>query len=308
MSHFDLRANLIERRTVEVDADLAKHYLGYNTYKYQRPTRQAHVEDIAEKIIDGRFRFGDIAFAVYNGQDIMMNGQHQCQAIISTGKTVPCILEKYKCGSEMDMADLFMQFENLPRSMADMVAAKAGALNLPWAKAIANVVVSAAGMEQSAMLSSNQQKLKAFKIQSSGSINNPRKSILTKEERVNLLERYIKEGIFLNKVCSGDQKTSRHILKAPVAYVMFLTMRKNENDAYNFWMKVKTGENLTRNMPEMRLREFLLSVYSHASKFSFRTARPHEYIYRCVLAWNSFRTNTPTKLSYSPDRDIPAVK
>jgi len=314
MSHFDLRKNLIERRNIELDPDWAEHYLKYNTYEHQRPVREAHVNELADKMKDGRFRFGDIAFGLYNNKPVMVNGQHQSHAVIKSGETVPCVLEKYRCSSKMDLADLFRQFELLPRSLRDMVKAKAGGLGLIWPAYVANLVVAAATIEYGFQASRNPMQTKASSMPGISSKHSG-KYALTKEQRVELLEKYIKEGDFLYRLlCIKDGETFsnkgayRHIQRAPVAYVMFLTMRKDERDAFCFWERVRDGEQLTREMPEMKLREFLMSVNSHATPYSYRTVKPHEYIYKCILAWNSYRASVPTKLSYSPARKLLAVK
>ena len=95
----DLRKNLIERRFIELDPELAKHYLTLNTFEAQRDPKPDHIKELSEKMEDGRFRFGEVAFAYYpNGgqQDIMMNGQNICHAAMATGITIPCVLERFK--------------------------------------------------------------------------------------------------------------------------------------------------------------------------------------------------------------------
>ena len=314
MSHFNLRENLIERRNVEVDPERAKHYLKFNTYEVQRTLRPGHVDELAEKMKDGRFRFGEIAFGVLNGADIMMNGQHQCNAIIQSGETVPCVFEKYRCSSKMDLADMFRQFENFGRSLDDFIKAKAGALNLKWPNRIANVVVAAAAVEYAMKNSRKAHKLKGH-IRPATQTSMWAKNPLTKERRANLLEQYLKEGNFVYRVLTHiDDKilpgspSVRHLVRAPVVYVMFLTVRKNEKEALTFWTNVRDGEVLTRDMPEMKLREFLKSVNSHVTTYSQRTVTNHEYICRCIIAWNSFRSKTPTRLAYNATKDIPSVR
>jgi len=309
MSHFDLRANLIERRNVEVNEDMARHYLKFNTYHAQREVRPKHVEDLVEKMKDGRFRFGDIAFGKYENQDIMINGQHQCEAIVKSGVTVPCVVEKYRCGSKLDLADLFCQFEYLARSQNDFSKARAEALSLTWPIHVVRVVISAAAIEHTLIYSNKPEKRKDFAPEGPWGVR-PSRAALTKEEKVALLEAYLKEGEFINQIMTGSEvkKISRHLERAPVVYVMFLTWRKSQKDALTFWTNVRDGEILTRDMPEMRLREFLMSVNSHATAYSFRVVKPHEYICRCILAWNAFREGKKTNLGYSPNKNIPAVK
>jgi hypothetical protein len=316
MNHFDLRANLIERRSIEVDPDLAKHYLTFNNYIVQRKLRRGHVDELAEKMKDGRFREGEISFGVYNDDSFMMNGQHQCIAIIQSGETIPCRVEKYRCKSEMDLSDLFAEYDTfLPRSLQDIVKARVNGLHLKWPNYIASLVVSAATIEYTMKQTKTPYALKGRIVPSSTGKEASGKKPLSKNRRVALLDEYLKEGDFVNEVFTnvdGNMKMSsfhcRHIGRAPVVYVMFLTMRKNEKDALEFWVSVRDGEILTKDMPEMKLREFLKSVNSITRPYSYRVVKSHEYICRCIMAWNAFRTKTKTNLAYSPSKDIPMVK
>lgn len=309
MSCFDLRSNLIERRNVEVTPDLAKHYLKFNTYHAQRAIRPKHVDELAEKMSDGRFRFGEISFGLIDGQDVMMNGQHQCEAIIKSGETIPCVVEKYRCRCKLDLSDLFCQFEHLARSQSDINKARAGALSLKWPLNVVRLVITAASIEYSMSSSDNANKRKSFIPGSVGSLLTT-KNPLTKERRAALLDLYLKEGEFVNRILTGATMShgSRHLERGPIAYVMFLTWRKNQSESLTFWSRVRDGEYLTMNMPEMKLREFLMSVNSHATPYSYRIVKPHEYICRCISAWNAFRSGKKTSLAYSPTKDIPAVK
>ena len=92
----DLRKRLIDRQMIELDPDLAKHYLKFNVYETQRQLRPGHVDELAGKMRQGLFRFGEVAFGrvVLNGKrkkvDLMLNGQHVCEGVIQSGETVPC--------------------------------------------------------------------------------------------------------------------------------------------------------------------------------------------------------------------------
>lgn len=54
---------LISAERKNVGPDLAKHYLTFNTYVGQRPIRAAHVKELSDKMIEGLFRYGNLAFA-----------------------------------------------------------------------------------------------------------------------------------------------------------------------------------------------------------------------------------------------------
>lgn len=294
----DLRKNLIERRWVELTPDLAKHYLTFNTYPNQRSVLLGHVNLLAHKMECGLFRFGEIALGRYENQDIMMNGQHVCNATIKYGDTIPCVLEKFRCDSKLDLSQLFRQFEIIVRSIQVMVSAEADALELIWPKWLSSLVVAAATLEVSHNLSLKSMVFDYTPRSSSSSRSQVRGISLSKDERVNLLGEYLEEGEFLYDLMTfNGLKTGtcsvQHLRRAPVALMVFYSSRVNKNDAGIFWSRVRDGENLKRNMPEMLLREFLTQVnsISERGKFSYRHATNHEYAYRCALAWNAFREN-----------------
>jgi hypothetical protein len=267
-----------------------------------------HVLDLSIKMTNGLFRFGEIGFAVMNGtKDILINGQHVCSAVVESGITVPCILERFNIKNDIELSEAFRQFEILPRSLSDMVKVEANALRLTWPLRISSLIVSAAAIEVG-----SQKKLGT--LASPGSVGG-RKSFtktskyMSKDDKVKLLKLYLNEGAFLYSIVRNT-KTDKHLMRSSVALIMIQTWRKDHDDAYRFWTRVRDGENLTRDMPEMRLREFLIEtrVVIKQAAYMARHVKPHEYAYRCASAWNAFRTNRPTRLSYYPDKAIPSLK
>lgn len=293
----DLRKNLIERRFVELTPDLARHYLTFNTYHAQRAIRQLHVEELANKMRDGLFRFGEVAFVSYNGtRDIMTNGQHCCCSVIESGVTVPCVFERFRVDSELELSEVFRQFEILPRSLKDMVRVEANALNLTWPNFVSHLLVATAAIEKS------EQKMVMCKW-------------MSKDDKVRLLGKYLKEGAFLCDIftVNGSLKggdNARHLRRRAVALIMIQTWRISAADAYVFWERIRDGENLTKEMPEMKLREFLLQTRSIIcpSVYAARRVTDHEYAYRCALAWNAFRTKGSTNLAYRPEKPVPKLR
>lgn len=303
----DLRKNLMERRMVELDPDLARHYLKFNTYKSQRSIRDVYVTHLADKMKKGLFRFGEVAFANMNGAgDLLINGQHVCSAVIESGISVPCMLEKFKISNDLELSQAFRQFELLQRGLNDMVKVEADALKLTWPNWISSLIVSAATIEVA-----NQKKLGAPSKLTTHRV----KKYMTKEDKVELLGHYLKEGAFLFDLLTSNGTMSSgshvpHLCRKAVALIIMQSWRINSNDAGTFWIRVRDGENLKKTMPEMKLREFLMQTRSKVrpSAYAARSVSDHEYAYRCALAWNAFRTNKPTNLAYHPDNPIPKLK
>jgi len=298
----NLMERIIEDKRVAVDPDLSGHYLKFNTYKVQRKVRGLHVAELAEKMKSGLFHVGRIIFAriMINGKpvDIIMDGQHVCYAVIDSGVTVACNLLRFAVKSKSELSELFRQCEQLPRSIEDMVKAEADALDIPWPQWIASLTVKAATVDRYGSLRINPPG-------SPGKVTATRRSLsnITKDQRVRLLQEYLKEGNFLDTVLIGGKRACLHLNRQAVALIMIRTFRVDKNDAKDFWGHVRDGEFLSRDMPEMKLREFLTRIDSgvhHPSN--------HEYAYRCSLAWNACREKRKTSLAYRKNSLIPKLK
>ena len=292
-----------ERKFVDLDVDLAKHYLNFNDYPAQRETRVGHINDLSEKMIDGRFRFGEIAFAVSkNGEEreVMMNGQHVCHAVIESGVTVPCVIERFLVGNALESSTLFKQFENFSRTQSDFNNAESIGLDLDWPKYIVNVVISAA------VIDSKNKEGRAITDGGNTGIRVP--NWLTREKKSLLIRKYLKEGEFIKSILGGlSRKETQHICRSAIVFVMMNTWRVNDMYADIFWTRVRDGEGLRKKDPEKKLREFLLRVNMRYTQYSHRRATNHEFICKASLAWNAARRGTTTNLAYSPMKKIPAL-
>lgn len=296
---------LIKREMMEIGPEMAGKFLQFNTYVTQRKLRPAHADELTSKMKEGTFRFGEIAFAQMNGNKYMMNGQHVCTSIVNSGLSQMCVVELFQCDNDVDMSKLFKQFEILPRSIADMVAVENHALKLDWPSWFASIVVAAAGIIEVGNASMVGSKC-------TGAIYAGHKA-MTKEQRVNLLGKYVSQGSFVKRILidtytSGDIK---HMKRSALVAMMFKTFKISESDSEIFWIQVRDGENLTKKMPAWHLREFLVhhNIISHRNAMTYRKVTNHEIGYRSALTWNAFRRGAEiSKTSYYPEKDIPALK
>jgi hypothetical protein len=292
----NLKSKLIERRTVELDPDLAKHYLNYNNYESQRPVKEDYVKELVEKISDGRFRIGNVCIASrLGGRDVMMDGQHVCHAVVECEETVPCSVEKYGMLNPAGLSMLFRQFDNKPRSLKDMIKAEANALRLVWSLDFTGIIVAAAKLDQRKGLTTGRKEY--------GTTYGT-----NKEKSVMLLKQYLDEGYHVASIMTNSH-SAKHLWRAPVVYSMFQTYRQDEAASLLFWKIVNSGENLTKNMPQYLLREFLKNVNSPTSAYKVRKISNHEFIYRSISAWNAYRDNRSLHtLLYRSESDIPAAR
>lgn len=301
----DLMQN-VKRELKGIDAGLAKHYLTFNNYPYQRRLRSAHVRNLTLKIKNHHFTSADVTFAkclFYEGKVLLVDGQHVLNAIIDANRTVPGKVVTYEVQTEKDLASLFMQFETLSRSLLDMVEMKSGSMGLSWPTWVSSLIVSGGALELS-----SSKSLNPISGVSSWSTSRP---LMTKEDKTNLLEKYyLNEGKFVSDILTinntkRSKKTVKHIARTPIVMVMMRTYQMNENDAGIFWVRLRDGESLKKTMPEHALRDFLLRANS-LKEYRLKPTN-HEYAYRCIKAWNDFRLNKFTRLHYRLDSAIPKL-
>lgn len=72
----------------DVTPAMAQEFLTWN-FEHNRPLQASHVQFLAKQMKDGKFcDTGEIHITYENGRPQMVNGQHQCSAIVAVGKTV----------------------------------------------------------------------------------------------------------------------------------------------------------------------------------------------------------------------------
>ncbi len=273
---------LREKREVsKLTPDLAKQWLQYNTYEIQRPENPIHTQNLISDMRDGLFRFGEVAFAFLNGDRVMINGQHVCNAVLKSDITVDYVLEEFDVDDGLDLSTLFRKFEILTRSLKQMVKVEAHELGIEYPLWLSALIVSAATIDR---LSKGRKRTRFNVPLFTG-------GGMSKDTRVGFLKEYIEEGNFLFGIL-GQTRGSllvKHLTRAAVVYAMIKTYHSNPKDSYLFWCRIRDGENLTKDMPEMKLREYLSETYAN-SRFPGKGASNHKYIVKCNKAWNACRS------------------
>ena len=281
------------RKLVQVGEYEAMEYLDYNThYKGQRPLNHKQVKMLENEMINGTFLDGNIAIAVLayeNNRKILVNGQHQSQAVMNTGSEIVVNYQEYDCFNPEDLSDLFRRFDNhKQRSLSDCLNPEAEALGVEWKRKIVRLVVTAA-------------------CQIEGIADAP------KVKKVEMLKHYLKEGSFINHLLK-DGKSCKHMLRGAVVRAMIETWRIDKDAALVFWEKVRDGANLEVKAPELKLRSYLMGcslvgsgrgVGSDVRSGDLASAR--EIYVKSIHAWNAKRRGKTTDLKYHPLAPAPKI-
>lgn len=273
--------SLLQRKVEKINPERAASLLAFNNHEAQRRLSQRHVDYLARKIEGGLFRVGNVALGHCGPQQRLMNGQHTLSAVIKTGATVDALVEHYQVEGEKGFALLFQQFDPImsSRTQRDMNRIEAAALGLEWPAHVVGLVVS--GL----------------------SLNSGRYRNSTSEDRVALLGDNMEAGGFVARLLEGR---ARHLEKKAVVAAMLRTWNASHECAELFWTAVRDGEGLSRTMPEYHLRDFLMVHDTREGSRRRGTATDHEYLCRCISAWNARRAGASMKvLRYAPDKDVP---
>ena len=283
--------------------DMAKEFLKHNTLETQRKLKPRWANELVEKMKRGLYRYGNIALAYTAwGTTHLMDGQHCCTAITKYGLGQECTVEIYHVNTKLGLSLLFKQFNQLPRTISEAVRVEKESLGLPWSNTVAALVASAASLLEEGGEKFNMPSVSFSKYNK-----------LSMERKVEYISRYIPEGDFLERILRTDNKGEgwKMLKRAPVAAAMIMTWRKSASDAEIFWTRVRDGENLTRKMPEWKLREFYLShsLFNYRNGKSYRKADNHEFIYKTITAWNAFREGREVYiLKHLPNKPCPKIK
>ena len=235
---------------------------------------------------DGLFRTGDVAITEDpNGNMLLMNGQHTLSAVIETGQPIAAKVERYQCPKSSDLSLLFRQFdfESKSRSLAEASWVEATTLGLSWSKRTVSLVVSGG-----VFLGNVQHKDKSAKVL--------------------VLRDWISEGTFIDRLLTSGGPTA-HLKRGACVAAIMATYQKDAEAAITFWTSVVHGEDLKRSMPACVLRNWLMSTTVDTGRGTLGgklEVVSSAVIYaKCIVAWNAFRTNKPTKLRIYKDKDTP---
>lgn len=286
-----------KKSNITVTPKKAAEFLRHNTYEGQRNKSPRHIQELGEKLVDGRFHNGQVAL-IYNGSTWLADGQHQCEASIVTGKSFPATLLEFTAedgDTKEDVAEVFAQFNvDRSRSRGDIAWIYGCQIGMEtWPRKCVTLCNTALGW-----LASN-----------CGNYNG--KSTLTKDESARLLSKKRKACEFVHDMAfQGADGAAKHLLRSPTVAAMIATFEKSHADAEVFWAAVRDGDMLKRTDPCFVLREFLLRsnvALGGGARSGDVTVSQREMFAKCIHAWNAYRQKKTTSLKYYADKPLPKL-
>lgn len=246
----------------------AKRLLAINTFPGQRALNERKARGYSDMMRRGEMRPFDVAvMTLPDGKKHLANGQHCLNAVLINDAPFLATIAYYKCETLDDAWRLFATFDvHASRTEGHVMKAARGMFKSQALSEIALRTLQACG---SALLILGDGKNPKF---SGGSPSKTIKPTLVQNNEEQVL------WIDLFSEC-------RFLIKVPVVAAMIATYRANPDAAYEFWEKIKTGDNISG--PLRIFRDFLI-----AGKLSSDTGGGHNksrVVYAiCISWWNSW--------------------
>jgi hypothetical protein len=228
------------------------------------------------------------AMCLETNETYRVNGKHTSTAFSSMDAVpdyVTAIIEEYQCETLRDVAELYGTFDTRlqMRTASDINKSFAGIdddlCDLPIK--IVNLGVTGVSMWKWKNVYDKYPPTE-------------RAECLFDPE-VKLFLRFVYEVV-------GSSSSTKRLRRGPVTWAMFATWKKSRSAAMEFWSAVRdeTGEH--NKTPDRKLSRWLLET-----SVGRRSGNPEMYA-RCIHAWNAWRSNGQTNLTYHADKPLPAAK
>jgi hypothetical protein len=255
-------------------------------------TGKARIAWLARLLDDGLFYSPSWATAEVDGVTYRVNGGHSSQMLASRESDFPpgmtCIIQRFHCDDEADLANLFDQFDQRRslRSISDKIKAHCGAASDLKDIPVSRVRYICAGIAYYMM-------------------NDGKESRLEEEERVRLIHEHEDYILFAHGFA-----VSRTMVNAGVQAAIYATWLRCSTSASDFWHLVQS-----ENAPQARHSSRVLANFlrdgigkkkpgTGSSKWTTRA-----FFCKSVYAWNAYRTGLLiNKLRYFANVPWPVVK
>ena len=275
--------------------------LKFNNFEGQRPMNQHKSRRYADMMAARTMRPISIAFMTLpDGSKSLGNGQHGLQAICILGKEFTAIIEDYKCESRNDAWHLFATFDvHATRSEGQVMKAARGLFDKPELNGLPLRFLTLCGS--------------ALYILGDGDNPQFHASTPVKTVKPELVERHSDEVAWASLFLDAS-----HLARVHVVAAMLSTYRANQEHAWRFWGKVKSGENVNGNIRRFRdtLIQNILPTQDNELKKASQYKRNKYWYSLCIAWWNSYMsgeerlcvrlglmTNTPSpKKQFSSDK------
>ncbi len=252
----------------------AERFLALNNFPGQRPYNPVKGRAYADNMAKKSHRRIEIAVAKVQetGVRYLMNGQHNCNAVLIHNKPYPAIVSYYTCDTMEDAWRLFATFDvHASRTERQFMHSRRGLFKDERLHGMPLRVLQCCGTALYAL----------------GDGVEPQFMIPTthvKTEKADLVEKYSEDVLFVSLFTEY-----RHMMIVGCVAAIIATGRKNSTAALDFWTGVGTGEMLVKSDPQFKLRDSLMNLKFLAGLRGTRS-RQRAMFNLCGTWWNAWRS------------------
>lgn len=274
---------LLKSETKTIDNALVSRFATMNPSITERPLDEGRVDYLATKIVEGSAIPFLWSYAVLDGVEYRVNGQHSSYALAQMNGNMPANLvahiDEYAVKDESELVHLFRQFD----------ARKSGRSPVDVANAYASVVPGLQGINVDIL------KLGAEGINWGFSAVDRQPSKKADDRYIELT--YPQNLDFLQGLGAIFTIKTPELRSLPVIAAMYKTHFVDPEKSAEFWASVaRGGDEFDETDPARALDTWLRRL---KDKFQRPDVRPLQIYQACIFAWNAEMDGKPlTKILY----------
>lgn len=255
-----------------ITPERAQQLLTEHPYARQRTLKRRQVQNLTNAMLGGTFLPDAISVVRYQGEDILVNGQHRMHAIIASGCAFTFPVTVYRVSSEAEINTVYGRLDRgTARSVGDVLRAHDVAADLDLPPHFVERIGSAFPLIEMAWSNRSRQLSLARDADS----------------RVQALYEWQTElhtyHSLLVGVIGSKQDYGRMIL-AGVSSVALFTLRHAGPFAEDFWRSIAINDGLRKGTPNRTLVDWV----DRQRLVTTRGGNNGAYIARgCITAWNA---------------------
>lgn len=258
---------------------LAKQWLDNNLYENQRPLQYRWVKFLANEMTNGNFKSGTtIKFAKYNGNTILIDGQHRLKAIFDSKCQQEMIVTYETINSDRELAESYSYIDiGAYRKWSDVIRA-IGKEDIFLNKKETNILKSAMGTIYRGFMS-----------------DGIRESNIMMYQKTLEWQPYAKT--FFDAIEGSSPAIKRPLTRLHVAALAISTIRFSndkigkDRKPSDFWYQVAFDDGLRLKDPRKKLRDLLIESQVVSTFRKDRNISAKQCFMYATRAWNAWVNN-----------------
>lgn len=301
-----------EPKIVIANRALINHFYEMERVPRERPLSERRMMLYERIYRSGHFRSVTWASALCVETNCVnrVNGQHTSTMLSKIPDPLPypfhVTVERYICDTLADLANLYNTFDS---SMASRTISD---INLSFASTIPELREIDPRTINLATTAISEEKWEEHELRKVPPAERAEELFDNTDFVLWLYRDILLRNHGRSQTATGSHGSILPVRRTSVIRAMLSTYRKNKAAATEFWEAVRDETEPDRNAPTRMLTRYLNSISlgggsSTKGDKSKRIVVKREVYVKCILAWNAWRTNERTNLSYRAGAQLPKV-